>query len=89
MRVVVTVTGKDKVGIIAAICTLLAAHNVNVLDISQTILQRIFTMNMLVDIASADVSFSELAALLEKEGSRLALSIRAQREDIFDAIHKI
>lgn len=89
MRVVVTVTGRDRVGIIASICTLLAAHNVNVLDISQTILQDIFTMNMLVDMGRADIPFSELAALLEQEGKKLSLSIRAQREDIFDAMHRI
>ena len=65
MRAIVTVIGRDQVGIIAAVCTLLAEHNVNVLDISQTILQEYFTMIMLVDTAAANVSFAELAQILE------------------------
>ena len=63
--------------------------NVNVLDISQTILKDMFTMNMLVDVKDANVSFSELVDILDKEGERLGVSIRIQREDIFDAMHRI
>lgn len=89
MRAIVTVIGRDQVGIIAAVCTLLAEHNVNVLDISQTILQEYFTMIMLVDTSAANVSFAELARVLETAGQRRNLSIRIQREDIFDAMHRI
>ncbi len=89
MRAIVTVIGKDQVGIIAAVCTLLAQHNVNVLDISQTVLQDYFTMIMLVDAAGAQVSFAQLAKALEEEGNQRNLSIRIQREDIFQAMHRI
>ncbi len=89
MRAIVTVIGKDQVGIIAAVCTLLAEQNVNVLDISQTILQEYFTMIMLVDTEKARLHFADLAALLESEGKKRGLSILAQREDIFNAMHRI
>ena len=89
MRAIVTVIGRDQVGIIAAVCTLLAKHNVNVLDISQTILQEYFTMIMLVDTAAANVSFAELAQILEHAGEKRSLSIRIQLEDIFNAMHRI
>ena len=89
MRAIVTVLGKDRVGIMSTVCSLLARHNVNILDISQTILQDYFTMVMLVDASAADLPFADLAALLAKEGEDRDLSIRAQREDIFNAMHRI
>ena len=89
MRAIVTVIGKDTVGIIAAVCALLAQHKVNVLDISQTVLQEYFTMIMLVDAKEADLPFAQLAELLQKEGEAQGLSIRMQREDIFNAMHRI
>ena len=89
MRAIVTVLGKDRVGIMSMVCALLAQHNVNILDISQTILQDYFTMVMLVDAGDCDIPFSDLAALLEREGKDRDLSIRIQREDIFDAMHKL
>ncbi len=89
MRAILTVVGKDRVGIIAGICIALAGMNVNVLDISQTILQDMFTMNMLVDTAGMNVSFSQLVAALDQEGQRLGVTVRVQREDIFDAMHRI
>lgn len=89
MRAIVTVIGKDQVGIIAAVCALLSSQNVNVLDISQTVLQEYFTMIMLVDASAATLPFSELAAMLEQEGKARGLDIRAQREDIFQAMHRI
>lgn len=89
MRAIVTVIGKDQVGIIAAVCALLAEHNVNVLDISQTVLQEYFTMIMLVDASQINVSFADLAKTLEAAGNERALSIRIQREDIFNAMHRI
>ena len=73
----------------AGICGAFEKTNVNVLDISQTILKDMFTMNMLVDVKAANVSFSELVDILDKEGERLGVSIRIQREDIFDAMHRI
>ena len=89
MKAIVTVIGKDTVGIIASVCVLLAEHNVNVLDISQTVLQDYFTMIMMVDLSDSNASFAELAADLEAAGAERGLSIRIQREDIFNAMHKI
>ncbi len=89
MRAIVTVIGKDTVGIIAAVCALLSEHQVNVLDISQTVLQEYFTMIMLVDAKDSDLPFADLAELLKKEGEAKGLSIRMQREDIFNAMHRI
>lgn len=89
MNAIVTVIGKDKVGIIAAVCIKLAEMNVNVLDISQTILDGKFTMVMAVDAANANAGFEELAAQLRELGEGMELSIRIQREEIFDAMHRI
>ena len=89
MNAIVTVIGKDKVGIIAAVCIKLAEMNVNVLDISQTILDGKFTMVMAVDAANANVGFEELAAQLRELGEGMELRIRIQREEIFDAMHRI
>ena len=89
MNAIVTVIGKDKVGIIAAVCIKLAEMNVNVLYISQTILDGKFTMVMAVDAANANVGFEELAAQLRELGEGMELSIRIQREEIFDAMHRI
>ena len=89
MRAIVTVIGKDTVGIIAAVCALLSDHKVNVLDISQTVLQEYFTMIMLVDTKDSDLPFADLAELLKQEGEARGLSIRMQREDIFNAMHRI
>ena len=89
MKAIVTVIGKDRVGITAAVCSILAQHNINILDITQTILQDIFTMVMLVDTAACPLSIGEMSDLLAKEGQAQGLSIRIQREDIFNAMHKI
>ncbi|NLH02381.1 MAG: ACT domain-containing protein [Clostridiales bacterium] len=89
MRAFITVIGKDKVGIIAAICVLLAEKNVNILDISQTIMQDCFTMIMLADVSECSVPFDELAESLSELGRKLELSIRIQREEIFNAMHRI
>ena len=89
MNAIGTVIGKYRVGIMAGVCVAFEKTNVNVLDISQTILKDMFTMNMLVDMKNANVSFSEMADILEKEGERLGVNIRIQREDIFDAMHRI
>lgn len=89
MRAIVTVIGKDRVGIIAQVTALLAENGVNVLDISQTVLQEYFTMIMLVDTAGCKRAFVELADSLKAEGEETGLSIRIQREDIFNAMHRI
>lgn len=89
VKAIVTVVGKDAVGIIAGVCTTLAENNINVLDISQTILQGYFTMVMVVDIKGCVLPFSELAEKLRAFGDSRNLNIRIQREDIFDAMHKI
>lgn len=89
MKAIVTVIGKDRVGITAAVCALLAQHNINILDISQTVLQDYFTMVMLVDTAACTASIGEMADLLEQAGKKQELSIRIQREDIFNAMHRI
>ena len=89
MNAIVTVIGNDRVGIIAAVCTLLAENEVNILDISQTILQGKFTMVMAVDISKAGIPLTELAERLSELGKTLGISIRIQREEIFDAMHRI
>ena len=89
MRAIVTVIGKDKPGITAKVSTELANKNVNIEDISQTIVQGNFTMIMLCDLESASVSILELKELLQKTGDEIGVSIHVQHEDIFNAMHKI
>ena len=89
MKAIVTVVGKDQVGIIAGVCNTLAAYQINVLDISQTIMEGYFTMMMVVDLTLCREPFDKLRAALREYGKGRALSIRIQREDIFDAMHKL
>ena len=89
MKAIVTVIGKDQVGITAAVCALLAQHNINILDINQTILQEYFTMVMLVDLSACELSIGELSDIMSKAGEERGLSIRIQREDILNAMHRI
>ena len=89
MKAIVTVVGKDQVGIIAGVCNTLADSQINVLDISQTVLQEYFTMIMLVDASQCTVPFADLARTLDEAGAQRGLQIRAQREDIFNAMHRI
>lgn len=89
MKAIVTVVGKDQVGIIAAVCVKLAEYNVNVLDISQTVMQNYLTMMMVVDVSGCTVPLAELVGLMEDMGKERGLSIRIQREDIFEAMHRI
>ena len=89
MKAIVTVVGKDQVGIIASVCSQLSERNVNVLDISQTILQDYFTMVMLVDVSNCTVPFAQLSQELADDGKERSLDIRVQREDIFNAMHRI
>ena len=89
MKAIVTVVGKDQVGIIAAVCIKLAEYNVNVLDISQTVMQGYFTMMMVVDVSKCGVELAQLCTIMEETGKERNLSIRVQREDIFEAMHRI
>ena len=89
MKAIVTVVGKDQVGIIAAVCVKLAEYNVNVLDISQTVMEGYFTMMMVVDVTSIPVPLAELAQKMDEKGKEMGLSIRLQRGDIFKAMHRV
>ena len=89
MRAIVTVIGKDHVGIIADVTALLAQYGVNVLDISQTVMNDYFTMMMVVDLAGCQGSFEQLRTDITAYGETRDLSLRIQREDIFDAMHKL
>ena len=89
MKAIVTVVGKDRVGIIAEVCMQLASYNVNVLDISQTVMQGYFTMMMAVDVSGSNLPLAELAQQMERKGKDMNLSIRLQREDIFEAMHRV
>ena len=89
MKAIVTVVGKDQVGIIAGVCNTLADSRINVLDISQTIMEGYFTMMMVVDLAACETPFDQLRTILKDYGEGRGLSIRIQREDLFDAMHKL
>ena len=89
MRAIVTVIGKDQVGIIAAVCTLLAEQNVNVLDISQTILDDIFSMTMLTTLDTEKADFNTVQERLAKISDDLGMQIIIQREDVFQYMYKI
>lgn len=88
-KTIITVVGKDRVGIIAKVCTYLAEKKINILDISQTIVQGYFNMMMIVDTNNSETSFDEIASDLEKLGEEIGVIIKAQREDIFDKMHRI
>ena len=88
-KAVITVIGKDTVGILARTCTYLADANVNILDISQTVVKDYFTMMMVVDFAGARMPFAELAAGLEEAGLAIGVQIKCQKEEIFDKMHRI
>ena len=89
MKAIVTVVGRDRVGIIAGVCSALATFNVNVLDISQTVMQGYFTMMMAAEVSDCTVPLAELCTEMERLGKEMGLSIRVQREDIFEAMHRI
>ena len=88
-RTIITVVGKDTVGIIAKVCTYLAEKNINILDISQTIIQGIFNMMMIVDITKMDIDFVTFIDQITKIGEDTGVQVRCQREDIFDKMHRI
>ena len=88
-KAIITVVGKDKVGIISGVANLLSDNNVNILDISQTILQDMFTMMMLVDVDGSKYNVGQLGELLGKKGKELGVEIRIQLEEIFESMHRI
>ncbi|ACX52380.1 ACT domain-containing protein [Ammonifex degensii KC4] len=88
-RIIVTVLGKDRVGIIAGVASVLAEHNVNILDISQTILQEFLAMIMIADISQCTVDLNTLKERLAAKGRELGVRIDAQHEDVFLYMHRI
>ncbi len=88
-KVIITVLGKDSVGIIAKVCTYLSENGINILDISQTIVQGYFNMMMIVDTAGTDKQFNDMADELEALGEGIGVVIKCQREEIFDSMHRI
>ena len=88
-KTIITVVGKDTVGIIARICTYLADNGVNILDISQTIVQEYFNMMMIVDTNETLKAFGEISDELEKLGQGIGVIIKCQKEEIFDQMHRI
>lgn len=88
-KVVITVVGKDTVGIIAKVCTYLAENHINILDISQTIVSEFFNMMMVVDAKNASKDLSDVITDLDKIGEEIGVVIKCQREEIFDKMHRI
>lgn len=89
MNAILTVVGKDKVGIIAAVSAVLTKLNINILDINQTVMKEYFTMIMLVDIEKANVPFDEIKQTLSTLSEEIGLEIRIQRDEIFKSMHRI
>ncbi len=89
MKIIITVVGKDTVGIIARVCTYLANNRVNILDISQTIVQDYFNMMMIADMSDSAKPFEELSGDLEQVGEEIGVKIKCQREEIFTRMHRI
>ena len=88
-KTIITVVGKDTVGIIARVCAYLAEKQINILDISQTIVSGYFNMMMVVDRTNATNSFGDMADEMEKVGEEIGVVIKCQREEIFDMMHRI
>ena len=88
-KAIITVVGKDRVGIIAGVCTYLAENQINILDITQTIVKGFFNMMMVVDVENITKSFGEVAQELEQVGEEIGVSVKIQREEIFLRMHRI
>ena len=88
-RAIITIIGSDRVGIIAGISNVLAEANVNILDISQSVIRGFFTMIMMVDLADAAISFHTLSEQLTRKGQELSVRVEIQREEIFTAMHRV
>lgn len=89
MRAVITVIGKDMVGILAAVSGICAEVGVNVTEVSQSIMQDLFAMIMLVDLSGSTIPFLELSSRLDKYGEESGLSVRVMHEDLFNSMHRI
>lgn len=89
MRVIITVIGKDKVGIVAGITTELTKYNINIIDINQTIMEEFFTMVLMVDLSKAKESFDEIKKALVLDGKSLGVDVKIQREEIFNSMHTV
>ena len=88
-RAIITVVGKDTVGIIAKVCTYLADNQINILDISQTIVQELFNMMMIVDMTKSSKSFDTISTELTQLGKETGVQVKIQLEDIFNKMHRI
>ena len=88
-KCVITVVGKDTVGIIAKVCTYLAQTKINILDISQTIVSGYFNMMMIVDVSESEKNYDDVISDLDKLGEEIGVSIKCQREEIFDMMHRV
>ena len=88
-KIIITIVGRDRVGIVARTCNYLADHNMNILDITQTILQEYFNMMMIVDISSSETGFDDMARELKAVGEEIGVTIQCQREEIFTSMHRI
>lgn len=88
-KVIITVLGKDTVGIIAKVCTYLSENGINILDISQTIVSGYFNMMMIVDLSKSEKEFADLSTDLESVGQDIGVSVKCQREEIFEMMHRI
>ena len=88
-RTIITVVGKDTVGIIAKVCTYMANHQINILDISQTIIQGIFNMMMIIDTSKMTVDYATMTDEITRIGEQTVVQIKCQREEIFDKMHRI
>lgn len=88
-KAIITVVGKDTMGIIARVCTYLAENKINILDISQTIVQEYFNMMMIVDMSKMTKLFEQVVSELVAEGSAMGVQVKCQREEIFDKMHRI
>ena len=88
-KTIITVVGKDAIGIIAKVCSYLAENNLNILDISQTIVQEYFNMMMIVDVTKLEKPFEVMSKELEDIGLGIGVQVKCQREDIFDMMHRI
>ena len=89
MKAIVSVFAQDRKGITAYITAVLAENGINILDISQTLMQEFFTMIMLVDLSDCPLDFGALQKLLKERGAERGLSVNIQRQDLFDAMHKV
>ena len=89
MRAIITVIGKDQVGIVAGITTELTKYNINIIDINQTIMEEFFTMVLMVDLSKAKESFDEIKKALVLEGKSLGVDVKIQREEIFNSMHTV